>query len=115
MAGQQGRIKPLDSKRSPKWPAFRKAFLKDKVCAACGGSKKLEAHHRMPFHLDQSLELDETNLIALCEGNKDVNCHLVIGHGFNFKGYNPHVADDAQRVLDSKAHSKVLAAEIKPA
>lgn len=87
--------KPHDSKRSGHWPKVRRAFLKGKACAVCGGTKKLEAHHKMPFHLDQGKELDPNNLIALCEGNKEVNCHLFIGHLGNFKGFNPEVQADA--------------------
>lgn len=85
--------------RSTQWPKVRRAFLKlNPACAVCGGKKKLEAHHVMPFHLDQDKELDPTNLIALCEGNKDVNCHLVFGHVFNFKNFNPDVRTIAARL-----------------
>lgn len=88
--------KPMDNKRSPKWPTFRKKFLAGKVCAVCGAKKKLEAHHVMPFHLDQSLELDEKNLIPLCESSKAVNCHLFFGHLGNFKSFNVEVHKDAE-------------------
>lgn len=90
--------KPQDNKRSTKWPTFRKNFLKGKSCAVCGGTKKLEAHHIIPFHINPSLELDETNLIALCEGNKNINCHLVIGHKQNFKKFNANVKKDSKRL-----------------
>lgn len=87
--------KPGDNKRSSSWPKVRKAFLAGKACAVCGGKKKLEAHHMMPFHLDPARELDPSNLIALCEGSKEVNCHLFVGHLGNFKGLNPDVTVDA--------------------
>src|SRR5579863_7210220 len=90
--------KPGDSKRSDKWPALRKKFLAGKVCAVCGGKKKLEAHHIKPFHLFPALELDPSNLIALCEGNKEINCHLGIGHLGSFKSYNETVVTDAQYI-----------------
>jgi 5-methylcytosine-specific restriction endonuclease McrA len=54
--------------RSPKWPKFRKQFLKGKACAACGKTDKLQLHHIHPFHLFPERELDETNVIPLCEG-----------------------------------------------
>jgi hypothetical protein len=88
--------------RSSEWPALRKKFLKGKLCAACSGNKKLEAHHIMPFHMDKSKELDVNNLIPLCEGNKDINCHLVMGHSFNFKGVNPNSVSDSARLLSEK-------------
>lgn len=88
--------------RSPKWPALRKKFLQGELCAACGGTKKLEAHHIIPFHIAPDKELDIGNLAALCEGNKDLNCHLVIGHDFDFKGWNPDVVTDASRILQEK-------------
>ena len=90
--------KPHDNKRSPHWPAFRKKFLFGKSCAVCGGKKKLEPHHILPFHLFPERELDEKNLIALCEGNKVMNCHLAIGHSFSFKSYNPNCAKDAEQM-----------------
>jgi hypothetical protein len=87
---------PNGAKRSSKWGSFRKAFLKkNPTCCVCGGSKKLEAHHIKPFHLHPELELDESNLISLCEGNGSVNCHLFVGHLGNFKGLNADVKADA--------------------
>lgn len=89
---------PPGTKRSSKWPALRKKFLKGKVCAVCGGTRKLEAHHIRPFHLFPELELSPRNLIALCEGNKDLNCHIVAGHNFEFRSYNLFVKVDAARI-----------------
>jgi 5-methylcytosine-specific restriction enzyme A len=101
--GYQMSKKPIDNKRSAQWPKLRKGFLKGKVCAACGGKKKLEAHHIKPFHLHPDLELDPSNLVALCEGNKDVNCHLVIGHSFDFKGFNSEAVVDAASIARKKS------------
>lgn len=87
--------KPV-AKRSPKWQSLRKSFLFGKRCAACGSTKKLVAHHKIPFHLKPELELDESNLIALCE-NKSHNCHLWIGHLGNYRSYDNDVALEAAR------------------
>jgi hypothetical protein len=46
-----------------------------------------------PFHLHPELELDPKNLITLCMSRKE--CHLQIGHGDDFKAYNPNVETDA--------------------
>lgn len=89
--------KPL-SLRSPKWHGVRDAFLKDHAsCAACGGTVKLQVHHKQPFHLHPDLELEPTNLITLCE--TVTKCHLKIGHLGNWKSFNPNVVDDAANTL----------------
>lgn len=89
--------------RSPKWGAVQKLHLKlEPSCACCGSTKQLQVHHKKPFHLFPELELDLNNLITLCmEGDKD--CHLNIGHGGNFKDYNPEVAQDAAKVLSNQS------------
>jgi len=77
--------------RSPHWPAVEHKHLKlNPTCSACGGNTNLNVHHKQPFHLYPDLELEPTNLITLCmDGDKD--CHIKLGHGSNFKAYNPHV------------------------
>ena len=89
---------PLSAARSPHWPKVREEHLKlHPVCEVCGGSEKLEVHHRFPFHLDPALELDLKNLITLCEsGRNGLNCHLSVGHLGNFKSYNKDVEQDAK-------------------
>jgi hypothetical protein len=87
---------PLGAKRSSSWPKVRAKFLKSNPsCAVCGSTKKLEVHHITPFHIDPSLELEESNLITLCESKKAVNCHLFFGHLCDYKSYNKSVKDDA--------------------
>ena len=91
----------VSTARSPKWPHVEKLHLKlEPVCAACGSSKKLNVHHKRPFHLFPQLELDLNNLITLC---MDKECHIKIGHGGNFKDYNPDVAEDAAKVLANQS------------
>lgn len=73
-------------KRSSKWNKIQKEFLeKNSSCAFCDGTKNLNVHHKKPFHLYPELELEESNLITLCMGEKD--CHLLIAHGNNFSYY----------------------------
>lgn len=88
---------PPEAKRSDKWPTARKDYLKDHPnCAVCGGDKKLEVHHKRPFHIHPELELDPNNFITLCENDKNgVNCHLLVGHLGNFKSVNLSVETDA--------------------
>ena len=93
----QGKI-PAGSARSGKWPTVRKEHLaKFPACEVCGETKKkIEVHHKMPFHLKPELELDPANLITLCESmHNGVSCHLLIGHLGNFKSLNSAVEKDA--------------------
>jgi hypothetical protein len=74
--------------RSPRWERTRRLFLaKWPQCAVCaldaaqaGG---LNVHHVVPVEFVRragrpDLELDERNLITLCEAGE--NHHLVVGH-----------------------------------
>lgn len=48
------------------------------------------------------MELEETNLITLCE-NGGTNCHF--GHLGSFKSYNPHIEDDV-KIWNEKMKNK---------
>ena len=92
---------PSGTKRSPHWPAVRKAYLADHpICAACGGFTALEVHHVVPFAKNPSKELDPLNLITLCMAI-DRHCHLVL-HGGSFRAYDTNVVHDATAVLRAR-------------
>jgi hypothetical protein len=81
--------------RSPKWGEVRKAFLalhpRCSVCGTKGGFLKAnEIHHKMPFHLDASLELNPSNLICLCRPH-----HYLAGHLMSWSSFNADVEKDA--------------------
>ena len=79
--------------RSNQWRTVRKHFLeKNPMCAACGSTKNLEAHHKIPFHINKSKELDENNLITLCNNY----CHFLFGHFLSWKSFNENVSQDAE-------------------
>ncbi len=105
----QGKTPSLTLKRSNQWPKVRKNFLaKNQLCAVCGGKKKLEVHHIQPFHQSPELELEESNLITLCEDwSYGVNCHLLIGHLGNYRTINPNVKEDA-KTWNNKLNSVTL-------
>jgi len=89
--------KPL-SLRSPHWETIRKNHLKlEPECAACGITKHLQVHHKQPFHLHPELELEQSNLITLCEQKGDEGCHLKLGHLGNWKSFNPNIEADAHQ------------------
>ena len=95
-------VREAITKRSGKWKVIERLHLDQHPnCAACGGSIRIQVHHEKPFHLDPPLELDLKNLITLCMG--PFECHLRIGHGDNFKAYNPHVVADSKAVLEMPA------------
>ena len=78
-------------KRSPQWQKVRKEHLKlHWWCRYCGSTSNLEVHHIQPFHLNPELELEENNLITLCEGVFR-QCHLKQGHLGNWKSFNPDI------------------------
>jgi hypothetical protein len=100
---------PLEGERSGQWTAVRNRFVeKHPECAACGSRSNLNVHHVVPFHVDPSLELEDSNLITLCAGseaNGQHNCHFRIGHDpdgpvgpkrSNWKASNSDVRSDAQ-------------------
>lgn len=83
-----------NNNRSPHWPSVRNNWLKTyPACFCCMKKTKLNVHHIKPFHLYPDLELDENNLVTLCE-NESMNCHLVMGHLLDFKSWNPVVIED---------------------
>lgn len=99
--------------RSSRWPALRDQWLKDHpTCAACGCSKKLQVHHKIPVHVNRSLELTPANLITLCEHTEDPlakpdsHCHLKFGHLGNWFNYNKNVELDTHKSMLSKYDHK---------
>lgn len=100
--------------RSSGWPRVEKHFkASSPTCAACGSAVRLQVHHQHPFHLHPELELEPSNLISLCMGPHD--CHILIGHGDNFKAYNPNVAADAAEALANPSGIKSIQDRAKAA
>lgn len=93
--------------RSPKWPALRDRYFKSNPeCAACGSGEDCQIHHVKSFLYFPESELDPGNLITLCRHH-----HLLIGHGDNFKAWNPGVRDDAaevRRVVDRAKRNRQM-------
>lgn len=90
-------LKRIREGRSPKWPTVRRDWLRvHGTCAACGTNKNLEVHHIIPFSHDPSRERDPDNLITLCEYRQ---CHLRLGHCWDWRAANPHVREDAATAL----------------
>ena len=84
-------LKHFGVQRSKDWPLVRKEhLLKEPACTICGCMDNLSVHHIIPVHIDKSRELDEDNLITLCE---KYNHHFLFGHCQDWKAYNPNVRD----------------------
>lgn len=77
----------IEEARDPRWRAFRNKLTKNSKCAICGTNKHLRLHHKKPFHLFPELELDEKNVVVLCESPSH-NCHFIFGHLMNWSMYN---------------------------
>lgn len=91
--------------RSPQWRKLRQRWLASHpTCAACGRRDNLNVHHIVPVHIDPSRELDDTNLLTLCE-HGTLNCHLWVGHLGEWVDINRQVlatvADEFLRLLVS--------------
>ena len=87
-------------RRSPRWAKVRALHIAlHPECAACGTTKRQQVHHVKPYHLDPMLELDLKNLLTLCMG--PLECHERLGHGDDFKAYNPMIREHAARLLAS--------------
>ena len=103
------REKIKSSRRSSKWDSVRDTYIAThQVCEACGSRKKVQVHHIAPFHIHPELELEESNLIALCMDENE--CHLNIGHGDSFRCYNPSVKEDAKKFMvgDKEDRKKII-------
>jgi hypothetical protein len=99
--------------RNPKFESAAKLYLKGKKCMICGGTLRLMAHHKYPFHLFPELEMDETHWRPLCEGDHRLNCHLLVGHGGNFEGFNPLVDEFAGLIQFLLRTNSVLLSAIR--
>lgn len=93
---------PMGALRSTQWRRVRAEHLaKFPACAVCNGQKKIEVHHKQPFHEHPELELDPENLISLCEsGDNGIVCHLAVGHLGNYRSINTSVDSDSKLVKE---------------
>ena len=81
--------------RNSEWMKLRRVFLKKhNKCELCGAQSRLAVHHIYPYHSFPERELDEANLITLCESG--ANHHLTFGHLMSWKSYNENVWDDVK-------------------
>jgi hypothetical protein len=98
--------------RSGGWGRVEREHLAQyPLCQACRGTARLQVHHVRPFHLRPELELDRRNLITLCMGPAE--CHLRIGHGDDWRAYNPDVRKDAAAVFVEPSLRGVIEAKAK--
>ena len=85
---------PVGTPRAPGWAKLALEWLEaNPKCAACGRTEGCVPHHVVPVHVKPEFELSPTNLLTLCP-----KCHLVIGHGGNWKHWNVYAAETADRL-----------------
>jgi len=107
--------------RSPLWYEVQKKHLQlQPECVACkpgsvSGKEGLQVHHMFPFHYcillgRPDLELDQRNLITLCEKEKSCTAqdhHLLIGHLDDFKSSNLKVEVDAEHTYYNMTEDQI--------
>jgi hypothetical protein len=90
--------------RSTEWPKIEREHReKEPTCAVCGSKDKIQVHHVFPFHYcialgRPDLELDDRNLISLCESQPNDH-HLLIGHLDSFQSSNLKVRADVSNYI----------------
>lgn len=83
--------------RSRHWGAFSDWFIaENSLCEGCGTHRHLQVHHVKDFARNPHLELDWSNLSALCMDERE--CHLRLGHGGNFRFSNPGLRADLEEL-----------------
>jgi len=98
MIGAASPVKPV-VRRSSRWAVVALDHLaRFPTCAACGSRIGVVVHHIVPVHVDRLLELVDTNLVTLCQGDT-LNCHLWCGHLGHWRSWNETVIADAARFL----------------
>lgn len=108
--------------RSPEWPKVEKAHLdKQPRCVCCKPGTNtgagLQVHHIFPFHYciklgRPDLELDDRNLITLCESEENKpgeNHHLLVGHLDDFASSNLNVTRDADKTFYGMTKAQIEA------
>lgn len=86
--------KPKKNGRHPLWRTVRDAHItRNPVCAVCGKTENLAAHHKYPVSIFPEKELDPRYLVTLCQ-NRSLNCHFVVGHLMDWNSYNPNIDQD---------------------
>ena len=73
-----------------RWRKVRNRHIEyvEPFCQMCGYKKKLEVHHIVPWHIDEALRFDMSNLITL-----DRECHFRFGHFMDWKDSNKNIRE----------------------
>lgn len=96
----------LSKPRSSGWRKKRLEHLeKNPSCAICGLNTELEVHHIKPFEYWPELEEVDENLVTLCMNEKR-NCHIIWGHLFDWKLFNPEILHLISLLKKRKTFSK---------
>lgn len=88
--------------RDPKWEHESKLYLKEyPACEICGRREGVVVHHKVPVHVDRSLEMKEDNWKVLCPP-----CHYYTGHFCHWEWWNPDVDRDGFFLKDKFTKAK---------
>jgi len=96
-------IAALAADRAPQWQTTRdRVIANHPACAYCGSPAE-KVHHIVPFHVDDSKELNTDNLLALCDACHGTTAHL----DRHYQSWNPLIAEEI------KLHKAMVAARPK--
>jgi hypothetical protein len=105
------KITPVNTLLPAKLAKAMRKWCEGRSCMVCGGTKTVQAHHLFPRHIWPQLMYREEFWVPLDRDNPVLDCHCLIGHGGDFKGYNPFcvaMAELLRPVL--RANKNILAA-----
>ena len=90
--------------RGSKWRALRQEVIaQTPYCEICGSTKNLEVHHFYDVSHFPHLELQDQNLIVLCDGSehyKGLSCHRIFGHLGDWKKTNYNLRSQLPTLRD---------------
>jgi hypothetical protein len=76
---------PKTPRPSPMLRAMRE-WLTGKACMVCGGTRKLQCHHMLVYHIWPQWGEEPRLWRPLCRGNAQIDCHCAAGHAGILEG-----------------------------
>ena len=109
---QLPQIVATDGGMPSKMESAMRKWLVGKPCAVCGSTKQVQAHHLFPRHIWPQLAYDNRLWYPLCRSSKILDCHAIIGHLGDMKGFNPFCVAMAEQLRPLLYANKLLLAQI---
>ena len=82
----------LKHKRHKWWNKLKQKYLQENPkCEWCGQDADT-VHHIIPVHVNRDLEMEESNLMSLCD-NRTRKCHFIVAHYCHWVKYNDKIKE----------------------